>query len=78
MNDFNDFREITIEDQELIAPILKRMQPIASEFTFPYLYSWRKDYNLRFGIFGNHSLPCYQSKDGFSVCLLSHSRGGTE
>jgi Uncharacterized conserved protein (DUF2156). len=62
MNDFNDFREITIEDQELIAPILKRMQPIASEFTFPYLYSWRKDYNLRFGIFGNH------------LCLVTNPR----
>ena len=50
----SDFREITIEDQDLITPILRRMRPISSEFTFPYLYAWRHDYNLRFGIFGNH------------------------
>lgn len=50
----SDFREITLEDQGLIAPILKRMRPISSEYTFPYLYAWRRDYNLRFGIFGNH------------------------
>jgi len=50
----NDFRELTLEDQDLITPILRRMRPTASEFTFPYLYAWRRDYNLRFGIFGNH------------------------
>jgi len=50
----SDFRELKLEDQDLLAPILRRMRTTASEFTFPYLYAWRHDYNLRFGIFGNH------------------------
>lgn len=58
----SDFREITLEDQDLITSILKRMHTVSSEFTFPYLYAWRRDYNLRFGIFGNH------------LCLVSNSR----
>lgn len=62
MSDFGEFREITLEDQDLITPILRRNQPISSEFTFAYLFAWRKDYNFKFGIFGNH------------LCLVSNSR----
>ncbi|MGI6084397.1 MAG: DUF2156 domain-containing protein [Acetivibrionales bacterium] len=44
------FKKITLEDKTLFTDIFKRAKPIASEFTFPYLYMWRNDYNLSFTI----------------------------
>lgn len=44
------FRHITLEDMTLFTDIFKKSKPIASEFTFPYLYMWKRDYNLSYTI----------------------------
>lgn len=61
----NDFREITIRDRDTLTPIFQRMQPVSSEYSFPYFYIWRRDYNLRFGIFGNYLCLVTNSKAAF-------------
>lgn len=71
-----DFREITLGDQDLITPILRRMRPISSEFTFPYLYAWRRDYNFRFGIFGDHLCLVSNSREAFPFAFCPIPLGG--
>lgn len=56
------FRELTLADYPLFKEAFKKLQPTASEFTFPYLYMWRKDYNIRFAVIGEY------------ICLVSNSR----
>jgi hypothetical protein len=50
----SDFREITLSDREALTDIFQRLQPVSSEYSFPYLYIWRRDYNLRIGMFNNY------------------------
>lgn len=57
----NDFKQITLEDMYLFTETFKKIEPIASEFTFPYLYMWRKDYNFSYTIVEDH------------LCLISRS-----
>lgn len=71
-----DFREITLGDQDLITSILRRMRPISSEFTFPYLYAWRRDYNFRFGIFGDHLCLVSDSREAFPFAFCPVPVGG--
>lgn len=55
------FKQITLEDMTLFNDIFKNIKPIASEFTFPYLYMWRRDYNFSYTIV-----------EGY-LCLISRS-----
>lgn len=57
----DSFKQITLEDMDLFTEVFKRIKPIASEFTFPYLYMWRKDYNFSYTIVEDH------------ICLISRS-----
>ena len=57
-----DFREITLEDQNCFTQIFSSNHSVSSEYTFPYLFMWRRDYNLRYSIVGNY------------LCLISNSR----
>lgn len=56
------FKQITLEEQELFTEIFNNANPIASEFTFPYLYMWRRDYNLSYAIIEDQ------------LCLISRSK----
>jgi hypothetical protein len=55
------FKPITLEDMALFTDVFKRIEPIASEFTFPYLYMWRRDYNFSYTIVEDY------------ICLISKS-----
>jgi len=55
-------KELSLEDEPLFTQIFSKLQPESSEFTFAYLYMWKRDYNLRYAIV-----------DGY-LCLVSRSR----
>jgi len=55
-------KKITLEDMALFTEVFGRIKPIASEFTFPYLYMWRKDYNFSYAIVEDY------------ICMISKSR----
>ncbi len=56
------FKPITMDDQTLFETIFAAVKPIASELTFPYLYMWKRDYNLSYTIAEDH------------LCMVSQSR----
>lgn len=56
------FRPITLENQTLFENIFTAVKPIASELTFPYLFMWKRDYNLSYAILEHH------------LCMISQSR----
>ena len=56
------FKPITIEDQPLFTNVFAAVKPITSELTFPYLFMWRRDYNLSYTIIEDH------------LCMISQSR----
>jgi len=56
------FKEITLDDMALFTEAFKELKPIASEFTFPYLYMWRKDYNFSYTVVEDY------------ICLISRSK----
>lgn len=56
------FKKITLDEQTLFTNIFKTIKPISSEFTFAYLYMWRRDYNLSYAIIEDH------------LCLISRSK----
>lgn len=66
------FKPITLEDQTLFEDIFKKTNPIASEFTFSYLFMWRRDYNLSYAIIENYLCLLSQSKvyDPYSFCPI--------
>lgn len=66
------FKPITIDDQDLFTDIFKRAEPTASEFTFSYLFMWKRDYNLSYAIIENHLCLVSQSKvyKPYSFCPI--------
>lgn len=56
------FKTITIDEHNLFKAIFDINNPITSELTFPYLFMWKKDYNLSYSIIEDH------------LCLISKSR----
>lgn len=56
------FKKITLEEQTVFTDIFNAARPIASEFTFPYLYMWRRDYNFSYAIVEDY------------LCLISRSK----
>ncbi len=69
----DSFKQIALEDMTLFNDIFEKMRPIASEFTFPYLYMWRKDYNFSYTIVEDYL--CLISKSNvyqpYSFCPIS-------
>lgn len=66
------FNPITIEDQTLFTNIFANIKPNTSELTFPYLYMWKKDYNLKFAVVADHLCMISQSRiyDPFAFCPI--------
>ncbi|HBR03653.1 MAG TPA: hypothetical protein DD738_13700 [Ruminiclostridium sp.] len=58
----DSFKPITLEEQPLFTNIFNAIKPVASELTFPYLFMWRRDYNLSYEVIADH------------LCLVSQSR----
>ena len=56
------FKEITLDDMALFTQAFKELKPIASEYTFPYIYMWRKDYNFSYTVVEDY------------ICLISRSK----
>lgn len=55
------FSKITLEEQQLFTEIFKAAKPIASEFTFAYVYMWRGNFRFSYAILEDH------------LCLISQS-----
>ncbi len=68
----NIFKPVTIEEQILFSDIFSKVNPIASEFTFAYLFMWKRDYNLSYAIVENHLCLISQSKvyKPYSFCPI--------
>ncbi|HHY65090.1 MAG TPA: DUF2156 domain-containing protein [Clostridiaceae bacterium] len=66
------FKSISFEEQDLFNEIFGRTKPVASEFTFAYLFMWRRDYNLSYAIIEDHLCLVSQSKayKPYSFCPI--------
>jgi hypothetical protein len=66
------FKKITLDEQALFTEILNATDSMASEYTFSYLYMWRRNYNLSYAIIEDHLCLVSRSKiyPAFSFCPL--------
>jgi len=71
------FKPITLEEQVLFNDIFGRAKPEASEFTFAYLFMWRRDYNLSYAIIEDHLCLVSQSKAYMPYCFCPIPVSGT-
>ncbi|MCX7772298.1 MAG: phosphatidylglycerol lysyltransferase domain-containing protein [Clostridia bacterium] len=61
----DSFKAVTIDDQQLFCDIFSKVSPTASELTFPYLFMWKRDYNLSYSIVEGYLCMVSQSRVSF-------------
>jgi hypothetical protein len=71
------FKPITLEEQALFSDIFAVAKTTASEFTFPYLYMWKRDYNLRYAMVEDHLLLISESRTYPPFAFAPVSRDGS-
>ncbi len=67
------FKPLTLEDQTLFSSLFATVKPMASEFTFPYLFMWKRDYNLSYLVVEDYLLMISESRayQPFAFCPIS-------
>lgn len=66
------FKKVTLDEQALFTDIFNHTDSMASEYTFAYLYMWKRNYNLTYAIIEDHLCLISRSKiyPAFSFCPM--------